>query len=555
MSCLYYTTTIRLNALWKQFDALVELPRCTCHVVDEFKKHNQLMKLRQFLMGLDDSRMQIRSFILSRETFPDVRSACATITSEGSHRVASGSIDGSSQRNQASAFVSNVPNRENFQRNQTSNNGPRPNNKSGQNFKNKNVSNNNYVGSSLSSVFRDDQLSTLISLIKDNSLNGKNVQANMAWANQHMTHTDKELDNVYDISHLIIKVGHPNGTEAFIYKIGNLMLSNGLVLYDVLVIPEYCATLISVYKLAKDNKICCLWKIKIFRSDNGTEFVNQTMNKFCDDKGIIHQTSCAYTPQQNGIAEREHMNLLNVARLPSSMLNGKSPYEMIYKKPPTLSHLRVFGCYSLYRHQFIFSKDVKFFESIFPFKDSVTKKAGITSNVFQDLNHINFFDVEYPEIPNDDERVNPSLNSDQMSQSDSSHSYVPGEDVNTTDFPNDNSGNDAQSSDDIFVAHDEQDRKAIGSKCIFKIKSKSSGEIDRYKARLVAQGFNQKEGFDYEKTFSLVVKMVTVKCLLNLVVSSSWSVFQLDVNNAFLYGDLIETVYMKLPEGYYPTGD
>ncbi|GJQ95847.1 ribonuclease H-like domain-containing protein [Tanacetum coccineum] len=48
-------------------------------------------------------------------------------------------------------------------------------------------------------------------------------------------------------------------------------------------------------------------KIKVFRSDNGTEFVNQNVNKFCDDKGIVHQTSCAYTPQQNGITERKHI--------------------------------------------------------------------------------------------------------------------------------------------------------------------------------------------------------------------------------------------------------
>nr|GFC30596.1 ribonuclease H-like domain-containing protein [Tanacetum cinerariifolium] len=100
-----------------------------------------------------------------------------------------------------------------------------------------------------------------------------------------------------------------------------------------------------------------------------------------------------------------------------------------------------------------------------------------------------------------------------------------------------------------------KDRKAIGSKRIFKIKYKSSGGIDRYKARLVTQGFNQKEGIDYEKTFSPVVKMVTARCLLNLVVSSYWHVFQLDVNNTFIYGDLNETMYMKLLERYYLAGD
>nr|GFA56273.1 ribonuclease H-like domain-containing protein [Tanacetum cinerariifolium] len=62
------------------------------------------------------------------EVLPYVRSDYAIISSEESHRVASGSIDGSSQRNQASAFVSNVPNRRSFQRIQSSNNAPRHNN-------------------------------------------------------------------------------------------------------------------------------------------------------------------------------------------------------------------------------------------------------------------------------------------------------------------------------------------------------------------------------------------------------------------------------------------
>ncbi|GJX80387.1 ribonuclease H-like domain-containing protein [Tanacetum coccineum] len=120
----------KLNALWKQYDAMIELPKCVCNDSEGFKKHNQLLKLMQFLMGLDDSYMQIRSSILFREVLPDVRSAYATISSEESHKVIVGSLAGSFQRNQASAFVYSVPNSQNFQRsNQNFSTGPsRPNN-------------------------------------------------------------------------------------------------------------------------------------------------------------------------------------------------------------------------------------------------------------------------------------------------------------------------------------------------------------------------------------------------------------------------------------------
>ncbi|GJZ73097.1 ribonuclease H-like domain-containing protein [Tanacetum coccineum] len=98
-----------------------------------------------------------------------------------------------------------------------------------------------------------------------------------------------------------------------------------------------------------------------------------------------------------------------------------------------------------------------------------------------------------------------------------------------------------------------KDRQSIGGKWVFKIKYKSNGEIEIYKARYVAKGFNQIEGIDIDETF--IVKIVTVRCLINLVVQSGWSLCQVDVNNAFLYGDLSETVYMDLPEGFLNPDD
>ncbi|GJX31716.1 hypothetical protein Tco_0241571 [Tanacetum coccineum] len=122
---------------------------------------------------LDESYMQIRSSILSREVLPNVISSYATISSEESHGVASGSVYGSSQRNQASTFGSNVPNRGNFQRGRSSNTHPRPNN----------LNNNRQSGGSglvcENYRFTEEQMATLISLTKDYKV-GKNMQANMA---------------------------------------------------------------------------------------------------------------------------------------------------------------------------------------------------------------------------------------------------------------------------------------------------------------------------------------------------------------------------------------
>jgi hypothetical protein len=97
-------------------------------------------------------------------------------------------------------------------------------------------------------------------------------------------------------------------------------------------------------------------------------------------------------------------------------------------------------------------------------------------------------------------------------------------------------------------------RKAISSKWVFKIKHNSDGTVERYKARLVARGFMQKEGIDYQETYAPVVRYGSLRLLLAIANTLNLEVHQMDVKTAFLNGDLQEEIYMAQPEGYITKG-
>jgi hypothetical protein len=84
----------------------------------------------------------------------------------------------------------------------------------------------------------------------------------------------------------------------------------------------------------------------------------------------------------------------------------------------------------------------------------------------------------------------------------------------------------------------------ITCKLVFKIKTKFDGSIERYKVRLVARGFKQTQGWDFDETFAPVAHMTIVQTLIAVAASSSWTISQMNVKNAFLHGDLLEEVYM-----------
>ncbi|GJT81215.1 retrotransposon protein, putative, ty1-copia subclass [Tanacetum coccineum] len=95
-----------------------------------------------------------------------------------------------------------------------------------------------------------------------------------------------------------------------------------------------------------------------------------------------------------------------------------------------------------------------------------------------------------------------------------------------------------------------RDVKPIGCRWIFVQKRNEKNEVTRYKARLVAQGFSQRLGIDYEKTYSLVMDAITFRYLISLTVSRNLEMRLMDVVTAYLYGSIDNDIYMKIPEGF-----
>ncbi|KAJ0836374.1 putative transcription factor interactor and regulator CCHC(Zn) family [Helianthus annuus] len=196
----------KLNSMWRQFDALVRLPSCTCVTSKGYTEFSDLIKLMQFLMGLDDSYQSIRFKLLMRDPLPSVKSAFAIISREESHRSGSSTsktsnIAFNSKFSDNRRKIGRNPNLKcthcntlghtidrcyelvgyppGYKKKQTGQNFLKSNSNNGQSFQKSNLNKSNNVAANSEFPFTNDQIAKLLALVGDKAAE-ESVQSNMA---------------------------------------------------------------------------------------------------------------------------------------------------------------------------------------------------------------------------------------------------------------------------------------------------------------------------------------------------------------------------------------
>ncbi|KAJ9547477.1 hypothetical protein OSB04_020020 [Centaurea solstitialis] len=454
-------------------------------------------------------------------------------------------------------------------------------------------------------------------------------------------------------------------------------------------------------------------KVKVIRSDNGTEFKNSDINSFCDEKGIEKQYSAPRTPQHNGVAERRNMTLIEAARslLADSKLpitfwveavnttcyvqnrtlvvksQGKTPYEIFKKKKPFIGFFKPFGCpctilnTKSYLGKFnskseegflvgyatqckgytVFNSVTRIIEEsenvecnehtpnaqgtgpnwlfdIDSFTNSFkTSEQDFTGPSTQQVSEVQPQFVMFPiptidpaEFCTDDDQaegditpqaVDQTVETLSQPQSPQSNESTPEQaDTNLSDSLQEEAAyqtrtqknhpstlvigdmespmltrhkskqagvsnphlsliscflsqvepkkaHDAMKDPSWIEAMQEEllqfvlqhvwdlvdlpsGHRAIGTKWIFRNKKDERGIVIKNKARLVAQGYTQEEGIDYDEVFAPVARIEAIRLFLAYASFKNFKVYQMDVKSAFLYGKIEEEVYVCQPPGF-----
>ncbi|GJW30223.1 retrovirus-related pol polyprotein from transposon TNT 1-94 [Tanacetum coccineum] len=334
-------------------------------------------------------------------------------------------------------------------------------------------------------------------------------------------------------------------------------------------------------------------RVKELTSDNGTEFRNHKLEEFYDEKGISQNFSSPCTPEQNGLAERRNRTLIKAARTISIIVkrHGKTAYDVFRGRSPDISYFHVFRCpvhihnhrdhlgkfdekdddgfflgYSLVAKAFRCPSNTKYFPYILAYENTTPSELPILQEFITEVdNHPTLNEPDQTELTDLLEYAEPQNNHIELVN-------IIGEPlVGITTRSRIKDSDAASASERLYVNFlSEMEPKKLFESLekegwiiamqeelnqnernkIWKNKMDENGIVIKNKTRLVAQGYNQQEGIDYEETFAPVARLEAIRIFLAYAAYIGFMVYQIDVKSAFLNGKILEEVYVQQPLGF-----
>ncbi|KAM2111916.1 hypothetical protein ACFX1R_014483 [Malus domestica] len=314
-------------------------------------------------------------------------------------------------------------------------------------------------------------------------------------------------------------------------------------------------------------------QIKTLRSDRGGEYLSNEFLDYLKECGIVSQWNPPGTPQHNGVSERRNRTLMNMVR--SMMSSANLPVTFwryaLYTAAYLLNRTLGYEFYNPDDKKVFVARTAMFLEDEFVLNGSSEKTIEL-----KEINEINDepqtstqqVDNPVPEplAPRRSERVSKPPKRYGL-DNDFDELYLLG-DNETKEDPRDyteamsdidskrwqeamKSEMDSMYQNQVWTLVDPPEGIVpVGNKWVFKRKIGVDGNVETYKARLVAKGYRQREGIDYEETFSPVAMIKSIRILLAIAAYHDYEIWQMDVKTAFLNGYLEEELYMTQPEGF-----
>nr|GEV96535.1 hypothetical protein [Tanacetum cinerariifolium] len=348
--------------------------------------------------------------------------------------------------------------------------------------------------------------------------------------------------------------------------------------------PDFIIKFLKMIQVRLKVSVCRI------RTDNETEFVNQTLRDYYEEVGISHELSVRRTPQQNGVVERQVVatDCFTQNRSIIRLRHGNTPYELLHNKLPDLSFFHEFGalCYPTNDSENLGKLQPKVDIGIFIGYAPTNKAFRIynrrTRRIVETI-HVDF--DELTAMASEQSSSGPALNeitpaiiiSGLMQNFSLSTSYVPPS-RNDWDLlfqlmfdellnpppsvehqapkviasivdvipPVQADSTGSPSSTTVWELVPRPDKvMVITLKWIYKVKLDELGGILNNKARLVARGHRQEEGIDFEESFAPVARLEAIRIFLAYAAHKNMVVHQMDVKTAFLNGSMDPTLFIR----------